>query len=147
MTERASMTTDVGSQTSKLRRACENCPWRVDAPRGYWDPQHFIDIWRNCQDDGLNVMLCHKSNVLPKEERSEIPCQGWIRVMGFDAIGVRTLVMRGKVTFEEVEDKAGPKLFSTFTAMLKANKIPLPRRAKMVPVQTLRRTQRPKALR
>ena len=127
---------------SKLRRPCTNCPWRVDAPRGYWDPQHFVDVWRSCQDDGTNIMLCHKSNALPKEERPEVPCQGWIRVMGFDAIGVRLLVMRGQVTFEEVEDKDGPKLFPTFTAMLRANKIPLPRRSKMVPLQPRSRTRR-----
>ena len=121
---------------TKLRRPCENCPWRVDAPRGYWDPQHFVDIWRNCQDDGLHTMLCHKSNALAAEDRGDIPCQGWIRVMGFDAIGVRLLVMRGQATHEEVQDKAGPKLFPTFTAMLRANKIPLPRRSKHTPTQT-----------
>ena len=120
---------------AKLRRPCSNCPWRVDAPRDYWDPQHFVDIWRNCQDDGLHTMLCHKSNALPKEDRGDIPCQGWIRVMGFDAIGVRLLVMRGQATHEEVEDTAGPKLFPTFTAMLRANKIPLPRRSQRVAVQ------------
>lgn len=134
----------TAATTTKLRRACENCPWRVDAPRGYWDPQHFVDIWRNCQDDGLNVMLCHKSNALPKEKRGDIPCQGWIRVMGFDAIGVRLLVMRGGATFEEVEDNAGPKLFPTFAAMMKANKIPLPRRSPRVAVQTQRAARKPR---
>ena len=173
--------------TTKLRRACANCPWRIDAPRGYWDPQHFVDIWRNCQDDGLNIMLCHLTKKAESRRRSErdavpvstrtpvsdasedshecthkttsspqpsvkststsspLPCQGWIRVMGFDAIGVRLLVMRGQVTFEEVEDKEGPKLFPTFAAMMKANKIPLPRRSKMVPVQTRLRPRKPGA--
>lgn len=118
-----------------IRRPCSSCPWRVDAPRGYWDPQHFVDIWRNCQDDGLNVMLCHKSNALPKEERGDVPCQGWIRVMGYEAIGVRILVMQGKATLEEIEDKDGPKLFPTFTAMMRANKIRLPQRSRMTPKQ------------
>jgi hypothetical protein len=116
----------------------------VDAPRDYWDPQHFVDIWRNCQDDGLNIMLCHKSNALPQAKRPEVPCQGWIRVMGFDAIGVRILAMRGQITVEEVEDKAGPELFSTFAAMMRANKIAMPRRSRMVPVRTVRRPRAPK---
>lgn len=120
--------------TEKIRRACSNCPWRVDAPREHWDPQHFADIWRNCQDDGLHIMLCHKSNALPEAERGNIPCQGWIRVMGRDAIGVRILLMRGKVSFEEVEDRGGPKLFPTFAAMMKANRIRLPKRSTAVKV-------------
>lgn len=121
------------TETTKLRRACSDCPWRVDAPRGYWDPQHFVDIWRNCQDDGMNVMLCHKSNALPEKDRGDVPCQGWIRVMGFTAIGVRLLALRNAVTVEEVEDKDGPELFPTFAAMLRANKIKLPRRSRRKP--------------
>jgi len=119
--------------TAKLRRPCSSCPWRVDATRGYWDPQHFVDVWARCQDDGLHVMLCHKAGTLPKDQQGSVPCQGWIRVMGFDAIGVRLLVMRGEATFEEVADKDGPKLFSSFTKMMQANKIKLPRRSKMRP--------------
>ncbi len=122
----------------KLRQPCDNCPWRVDAPREHWDPQHFIDIWRTCQDDGANIMLCHKSGVLPKEERGKLPCQGWIRVMGFAAIGVRITVMQGSATLEEVEDKNGPELFSTFTAMMRANKIKPPRKSKQMPTRHTR---------
>ena len=117
--------------TPKLRRPCDNCPWRVDAPHDYWDPQHFIDIWQNCQDDGIHVMLCHKSGALPKADQGNVPCQGWIRIMGCDAIGVRILLMNGKTTIEEVEDRKGPKLFPTFTAMMRANKIKLPKRSRM----------------
>jgi hypothetical protein len=123
----------VTAASAKIRRACSDCPWRVDAPRGHWDTQHFIDIWRNCQDDGMNVMLCHKSNAIPAAERGDIPCQGWIRVMGFDAIGVRLLAVQNKITCEEVEDKAGPTLFPTFADMLRANKIKLPKRSRMLP--------------
>jgi len=116
-----------------MRRPCENCPWRVDAPRDYWDPQHFVKIWRSCQDDGTSIMLCHKSGALPKEDRSSVPCQGWIRVMGFHAIGVRILAMQAKITAEEVEDRDGPDLFPTFAAMMRANKIKLPRRSRATP--------------
>lgn len=125
--------------TTKVRRPCDNCPWRIDAPRGYWDPQHFIDIWKHCQDDGLNIMLCHKANDLPAGERPNVPCQGWVRVMGFSAIGVRLLAMRQQITLEEIRDQAGPSLFSTFTAMLRANKIRLPKRSRFVPNHAGRR--------
>jgi len=116
-----------------MRRPCSNCPWRVDAPREHWDPQHFVDIYRNCQDDGLHVMLCHKANELPKEQRGDVPCQGWIRVMGSSAIGVRILALRGKVTPAEIEDTKGPELFPSFEAMLRANKIKLPPRSRWRP--------------
>jgi len=123
-------------RAKKIRRPCSNCPWRVDAPRGYWDPQHFVDIWKHCQDDGLNFMLCHKALTLPEQDRQLVPCQGWIRVMGFEAIGVRLLALREQVTLEEINDQGGPVLFPTFAAMLRANKIPLPRRSRMTPRHT-----------
>lgn len=113
---------------TKLRQPCANCPWRVDAPREHWDPTHFESIWKNCQDDGAHTMGCHKST----PERT-VPCQGWIRVMGFESIGVRLLVMTNRVSLAEVDDRSGPRLFASFTAMLRANKIRVPRRNRWVP--------------
>ncbi len=113
----------------KVRRPCENCPWRIDAPRQHWDPAHFVSIWRNCQDDGTEIMLCHKS----ARSTKTLPCQGWMRVLGFDAIGVRIAVMSGLATMAEVTDRAGPRLFSSFSRMLRANKITLPRRNRYLP--------------
>lgn len=118
-----------------MRRPCDNCPWRVDAPREHWDPQHFLDIWRTCQDDGASIMLCHKANALPDEKRSDLPCQGWARVMGTQAIGVRIALLRGKLLLEEVEDRTGPRLFKTFLAMLRANKVKPPGRNQAVPIR------------
>ena len=71
----------------------------------------------------MNVMGCHKST-----KEAFLPCQGWARVIGFSAIGVRIAVMNGTLKLEEVEDHDGPELFKTFAAMLRANKIKLPRR-------------------
>lgn len=110
---------------SNLRRPCANCPWRVDAPREHWDPQHFRDIWSNCQGDGMNVMACHKSAAQPKGAPI-LPCQGWARVLGRDAVGVRLALTNGSLIVEEVTDRGGPKLFRTFAAMLRANKVTPP---------------------
>ena len=104
-----------------IRKPCSNCPWRIDAPREYWDPKHFEDIYHTCQDDGMNVMACHKSR-----EGNFLPCQGWARVMQFNSIGVRLAVMQGTLKLEEVNDCNGPRLFRTFEEMLHANKIKLP---------------------
>ncbi len=46
----------------RCRKPCGNCPWRKDAPAEYGDPDHFREIWINCQDDGLHTMLCHLAN-------------------------------------------------------------------------------------
>jgi hypothetical protein len=113
-----------------VRRPCDNCPWRVDAPREFWDPTHFTEIWRNCQDDGLHRMYCHKAG---KKRGPKAPiCQGWVRVIGERAVGVRIALMFGRVTVEELLDRGGPKLFRSFAAMLRANKVALPPRNRQV---------------
>ncbi len=117
----------------KIRRPCACCPWRVDAPRGYWDPSHFVEIWSGCQDDGAHPMACHGSTA-----RKYVPCQGWVRVLGYEAIGVRLAVMTGQVSSTEVEDDGGPVLFPTFAAMLRAEGIRPPRRNKRRPPRRLR---------
>lgn len=89
----------------------------------------------------MNLMMCHKANNLPKgAPSSEMPiCQGWIRVMGFDAIGVRIAAMHGRITIEEVEDKTSIELFPSFEEMLRANKIPLaPRNRRIDLIEILR---------
>lgn len=108
---------------TQIRQPCVSCPWRLDTPRGYWDPDHFREIWQNCQDDGTHLMACHKS----RRGRSRI-CQGWVRVLGYGAIGVRLAVMRGQASIDEVDDRSGPRLFRSFAAMLRANRVRLPRR-------------------
>lgn len=120
---------------TKIRQPCGNCPWRKDAPREFWDPQHLTDIYTRCQDDGLHIMLCHKSPEFvakPGNEGKKLVCQGWIRVIGFEAIGVRIAAMRGYVTGEEVEDQR-PGLFGSFEEMLAANRIVPPKRNKFIP--------------
>lgn len=111
-----------------MRKPCDNCPWRRDAPTEYWDSDHFRDIWNNCQDDGMSVMLCHKATALPKAERGNLPCQGWARVMGYEAIGVRIAVIQGVLTDDEVNDRDAVDLYDSFEEMLEANGIEIPRR-------------------
>jgi hypothetical protein len=118
-----------------VRRPCADCPWRRDAPRGHWDPAHFTAIYRSCQDDGIGMMLCHHATKLPEPARGELLCQGWVRVIGTAAIGVRLAFLRGLVTGAELVDRAGPALFKTFDAMLRANGVPRPPRNVFTPVR------------
>ncbi|MDE2101718.1 MAG: hypothetical protein KGL39_31015 [Patescibacteria group bacterium] len=101
---------------------CNDCPWRRDAPPGHWHPDHFDSIWAGCQDDGLSVMLCHKAAKLPEAERDNLPCRGWLLVMGCDAIGVRLLLLKGKIAPADLKPARGcPPLYATFEEMLRAN--------------------------
>jgi Family of unknown function (DUF6283) len=93
----------------------------VDAPRDFWDPTHFEEIARNCRDEGMHVMLCHKAKD-PKAKDAPV-CQGWVRVVGCNAIGVRVAGLTGRITMEEVKDRGGPELFESFDDMLDANRI------------------------
>lgn len=117
---------------SEIRRPCADCPWRKDAPPGHWRPDHFADIYRHCQDDGTHLMLCHHAVKLPESERGSLPCQGWVRAIGFDAIGVRLAVMTGKVSLAEVRDTGGPELYASFDEMMSADGVECPGRNRFV---------------
>lgn len=102
---------------------CDNCPWRKDAPPRYWHDDHFVSIWSNCQDDGLSLMLCHKSR--PPE--SQIICAGYAIVIGFESIGLRLAAAQGR--FDPGEYSAnGIELYSSFDALMKAQGLRPPAR-------------------
>ena len=98
-----------------MNEPCSSCPWRIDSPTEHWHKKHFVDVWNDCQDDGLNVMACHCST-----RRDLQYCWGWIRVMGFDAIGVRILVSQGNASVDDVESSSEHELYESFEAMMDA---------------------------
>lgn len=110
-----------------MPKPCDNCPWRKDAPPGYWDPDHFKSIWNNCQDDGLRLMLCHKSR---PDEGVEVPCAGYVVTVGYDSIGLRLAAMQGKVDPREYNAKGIP-LYDSFEDMMRAQGIEPPPRNKV----------------
>ncbi len=73
-------------------------------------------------------MLCHHAAQPPETEQGTHPCHGRIKAVGYDAIGVRLLVMRGTVNHEDVTGHTGPELYDSFDDMLDANGIEPPRR-------------------
>ena len=86
--------------------------------------------------------LCHKATSLPADERSAHPCQGWLRVLGFEAIGVRLAVMRGHASPDEVQTPAKHDLYSSFSEMMAANGVAEPERNVYVPTPRPRRSSR-----
>lgn len=107
-------------------RPCGNCPWRKDAPREYWDPEHFREIAVNCRDDGHHSMACHKTT---KDRR--LVCAGWLGVIGYDSIGARLIAMQGGPKPDDV-DLSGLEMFSGYEEMLEANGVEMPPRNRWV---------------
>lgn len=116
----------------RCRKPCSRCPWRKDAPLAFWDLEHFRTIWHTCQDDGDHMMLCHKSQEKPDRAAGErpLPCQGWVRVVGTHAIGVRLGLLTRDIRMEEVKDRerVGVTLYASFEEMVRAQGIKPPPR-------------------
>lgn len=91
------------------------CPWRKDAPPGYWDRSHFENIARECRGDGMTTMLCHKST----KERPII-CAGWAAVVGFDSIGLRLAAISKRYDPEKLNIE-GLTLYRSMDEMIRAN--------------------------
>ncbi len=110
-------------RADEKRSPCNDCPWRKDAPLGYWHPKHFRDVWFNCQDDGLHLMLCHKSKVAKRP----IICAGYALIIKFNSIGLRFSAISGEFVPENYSAKGIP-LHRSFKAMMVAQGLKLPAR-------------------
>jgi hypothetical protein len=112
---------------------CSSCPWRRDAPKR-WDAGELRALFRECQDDGLRIMQCHQAAHAPACERPGMVCRGWLYAAGVAAVGVRLLLMTGRLKRTELGRPAGcPGLYRTFRAMLRANGVRAPERNRVVP--------------
>ena len=102
---------------------CADCPWRNDAPVGFWHKSNFKKLWKNCQDDGLRLMLCHKS----RKSRKKQICAGYAIVLGYESIGLRLAAFEGQFDPNDY-DANGIALHPSFAAIMKAQGIRQPRR-------------------
>jgi hypothetical protein len=110
-------------------KPCASCPWRVgvvgarDIPG--WGPELAAGLAQSCRDDGFAIMACHKSR-----EGAEIPCAGYLAVVGYDSIGARILSSSTKrdIVAEAQADAEGTDLHPDFEAMLQASGVPVPPR-------------------
>jgi len=83
---------------------CKNCPWRKSAPKAGQEggsvPAHNIAGMRRAVahvTEGMQVMQCHKST-----DAKPRPCAGYLSVVGYESIGVRSAVAMGVVEKEDV---------------------------------------------
>jgi len=108
---------------------CENCPYRMDAPRRHWDRAEFEGVLRHEADIEAGVGFgavysCHKHGVLPEAERGM--CAGWLldqRKRGLPSIALRLALIseRGAGEALEAVSDGGHPMFRTVKAMCRAN--------------------------
>lgn len=89
-----------------------------------WGPALAAGLAESCRDDGFAVMACHKSR-----EDAEVPCAGFLAVVGYDSIGARIHALRkGDVVAVARAGAAGIDLHPDFEAMLAASGVDVPAR-------------------
>lgn len=113
---------------------CENCPYRMDAPRRHWHRSEFENVLASEADmaaGGFGTTFgCHKQIDLPQNERGF--CAGW--ALDQQARGVPSIAFRLLLTTDPSASKAfrrlsaaGLTMFKTVAAMCRANGVRSPR--------------------
>jgi hypothetical protein len=107
---------------------CENCPYRLDAPRKLWHRSEFENLLATERDTFGSTFACHKTKDLPADRRGF--CAGWLldqKRRGVPSIALRLALSSmssgadaARAAYEAVTD-GGHKLFKSVEAMCRAN--------------------------
>lgn len=109
-----------------MKRPCENCPYRIDAPRKLWHRTEFENVLAAEVSDLGTIFSCHKEVALPPEKRGF--CAGWLldqKKRAVPSIALRLSLMKDADSgpaLDAVNGK-GLRLFKTVEAMCAANGI------------------------
>lgn len=98
----------------RMRRTCDECPWRKDVPVGRFAPERFVQLRKTVEQGFGPLFACHKTH-----EGSDETCVGYLLVDGENNFNVRFAASQGRLHFEELE-AAGP-LYESFEEMARAN--------------------------
>jgi hypothetical protein len=106
-----------------MKAPCENCPYRKDAPRHYWDAIEFEKVLESERSQIGSIFSCHKQASLPNNQRGF--CAGWLldqreRHVPSIALRVALLAPDALAAMEAVTD-GGHEMFSSVEAMCRAN--------------------------
>lgn len=107
-----------------MTRPCENCPYRMDAPRGHWSREEFQKVLESEADYFGTVFACHKQIDLPRSQRGF--CAGWLlnqKQRNIPSIALRMVLIRDESAREALEkvSAAGLRMFRSVAAMCRAN--------------------------
>lgn len=106
---------------------CKSCPFRKDAKRYVWHPEHFINLARHAsQSPNMGpLMACHLDNkdVAPEKTR---PCTGWLldqRSKDVPSLRMRMAIVKDEDAYEAMQsvDSDGLELFEDVFDMAIAN--------------------------
>lgn len=101
---------------------CENCPYRLDAPRKLWAPEEFLALLVADRDPIGTLYACHK--------RNGRVCGGWLanqRGRDFPSIALRLRMLDDPTvaTAATAAHDGGHPCFPTIEAMCRANGVPV----------------------
>jgi len=105
-------------------RPCENCPYRMDAPRGHWSREEFEGVL-GCEHTQLgSTYACHKQQDLTPEERGF--CAGWLldqKKRNLPSLKLRLELIRDVTAVHALKHVSaeGIPMFPTIKAMCRAN--------------------------
>lgn len=103
---------------------CENCPYRLDAPRRHWAREEFEGVLRSEASYMGALYTCHKHAALPENERGF--CAGWL--LNQKARNIPSIKLRIQLCYEpdaaaamQAVNTGGLRMFRTVKAMCRAN--------------------------
>lgn len=103
---------------------CSTCPYRKDAPRGYWSDEEFRDLLAREATPMGTLYACH--GFAKKTHADRGLCAGWLldqKRRNVPSIRLRMLLLSDPAAVRAIEEvtDGGVKLFASVEAMCRAN--------------------------
>ena len=107
------------SELPRMNRPCAECPWRRDTDPGQFESCRYDALRETSGMPGREAHMrapmfaCHKS-----PEGAERACAGWLAVAGYEHLGVRILLITGRLDASALTPGDDwPELFSSYEEM------------------------------
>lgn len=114
----------MSEKRAHMTTPCQNCPYRIDAPRRLWHRSEFEKVLEAERDEIGKVFNCHKQIGLEPVARGL--CAGWLldqKKRNVPSIALRMILLRdpSAVSALEAVHATGLRMFRTVRAMCRAN--------------------------
>lgn len=113
------MTEDRASELPRMKRPCDECPWRLDVASGSFERERWDALRCTSHNErsgsanlGSPMFACHKT-----PETQERACAGWLAVEGASHVGVRLAVIDRRMPSDALVPGDGwPSLHESFAS-------------------------------